>query len=137
MGYMTTNSVTCRGHVTKRGINTRRPATNFSCSILLTCLITRGRTLLPLTSNFSSLLTLPIFLFSGACGMSLRKCQIVSQPKYNCIFSKLFYDNSKLCLSQNSIASYRSSSNTIPICVLAEFQLHIIEIFLRHFRNVS
>ena len=39
--------------------------------------------------------------------------------------------------SQNSIALHRNYSKTIPYCVLAETQLHLIDIILRHFQIVS
>ena len=58
-----TCSITWPGHVTKQGKNTQRSATIFNCSLPLTCLITRGETLLLLTLNFSPLLTIPIPLF--------------------------------------------------------------------------
>ena len=45
------------------GYKYQRSATNFISSLPLFCLITQGETLLPLTSNFSSLFTLPILLF--------------------------------------------------------------------------
>ena len=63
-----------------------------------------------------------------------RQCQIVSWPKFNCISLKLFQDNSKLCLGRISIASHRNYSYTIPNRVLAEIQLHLIEITLRQFQ---
>ena len=67
----------------------------------------------------------------------LRQFQIVSLPNFNCTSLKLFYDNSKFCLSRNSIASHRNYSKTIPNCVLAEIQLPLIEIVLRQFQIVS
>ena len=88
--------------------------------------------------------------------LSLRQCQIVSQPKFNCLPSKSFEDNSELCLSQNSNASHRKNSETtanglslkpiaypwvysrkIPNRVLVEIQVHLIQFNLKHFRNVS
>ena len=50
-------------------------------------------------------------------GIILRLFQIVSQPKFSCISSKLLYDNSN--------------------CVLAKIQLHLIGIILRQFQIVS
>ena len=70
-------------------------------------------------------------------GIFLRQFQMVSQPKFHCISSKLFWDFSRLCLSPNSHASYRKYSKTIPSCVLAEIQLHFIEKNLRLFQIVS
>ena len=64
----------------------------------------------------------------------LRQCHIVSWPKFNCISFKLFQDNSRLCLGRISTASHRNYSNTIPNRVLAEIQLHLIEITLRQFQ---
>ena len=61
----------------------------------------------------------------------LTQFQIFSRSKFPWIPSIIFYDNSKLCFSQNSIASRRSYSKTIPYCVLAEIQLHLVEIILR------
>ena len=46
-------------------------------------------------------------------------------------------DNSKFCLSRNSIASHRNFSKTFPNCVLAEIQLPLIEIITRQFQIVS
>ena len=70
-------------------------------------------------------------------GIILRQFRIFSKPKFNCTSSKLFYDNSKLCLSRNSIASHRNYSKTIPSCYLAEIQLPLIDIILRKFQIVS
>ena len=42
-----------------------------------------------------------------------------------------------MCLSQTPIASQRKSSKTIPNCVLAKFQSHLIESILRQFQIVS
>ena len=59
----------------------------------------------------------------------LRYTQIVSQSKFKCISSNSLYDNSKLCLSHNSIATYLKFSKTIPNCVWAETQLHLMKVF--------
>ena len=67
----------------------------------------------------------------------LRQFQILSQPKFNCPSSKLFQDNSKFCLIQISIASHRLYSMTISNLVVAQIQLHLIEIILRQFQFVS
>ena len=53
--------------------------------------------------------------------------QMVSWPNSHSISSKLFKDTSKLCPSQIPIASHRNNSKTIPNCVLAKIQLHVIE----------
>ena len=68
---------------------------------------------------------------------SLRQFQIVSQPKFHCISSKLFWDFSRLCLSQNSIAPHLNFSNTFPNYVLAQIHSLLIEIILRQFQLVS
>ena len=87
-------------------------------------------------------------------GLLLRQFQILSKPNFNCISSELFYDNiklclgensiashrnffydnSKLCLSPNSIASHRNSSKMIPNVVSAKNQLHLIGSNLRQFQ---
>ena len=67
----------------------------------------------------------------------LWQFQINSWPKFHCISSKIFKDNSKLRLSQNSIASHRNWSNTITNCVLAKISLHLIEIIIKFFQIVS
>ena len=69
-------------------------------------------------------------------GIFLRQFQMVSQPKFHCISSKSFWDFSRLCLSQNSIAPHLNYSNTFPNCVLAEISLHLIEIFMRFLQIV-
>ena len=57
----------------------------------------------------------------------LRQFLNVAQSKFHYISSKIFYDTtSKLCLSQNSIASHRTSSKRIPKIVLLKLQLHLI-----------
>ena len=66
-----------------------------------------------------------------------RQLQIVSQPKFHCISSKSFWDFSRLCLSHNSIAPHLNYSNTFPICVLAQIQIHLIECSLQQFQIVS
>ena len=68
---------------------------------------------------------------------NLRQYQIVSEPKFNCISSIFFYSNSIMRLSRNSMPSDWNCSKTIPKCVWAGIQLHLIEILLRHFRIVS
>ena len=67
-------------------------------------------------------------------GINLGQLQIVSWPKFHCISSKKFQDNSKLRLSQNSIALHWNYSKTIPKFVLAEIQLHLVEIILWQFQ---
>ena len=67
----------------------------------------------------------------------LRQVQIVSETNSIRISSKIFSDNSKLCLSQIPIASHRKHSKTISKCVLAKFQSHLIENVLRKFQIVS
>ena len=49
----------------------------------------------------------------------------------------MFQDNSKLCLSQNSIESDRNYSKSIPNGVLAKFYFHLLEIILRNYQIVS
>ena len=117
-----TCSITWSGHVTKRGINTRRSVTIFSCSVPLTCLNTRGETLLLLILNFSSLLFLAYQFFSsfGASENILRHSQIVSLPNSNFISSKIFYDIFKLCLYLIPIAPHRKCSRTFSNCALAQ-----------------
>ena len=56
---------------------------------------------------------------------------MVSRSKFHWIPSIIFEDNSKFCFSQNSFASSLNYSKTIPYCVLAEIQLHLVEIILR------
>ena len=70
-------------------------------------------------------------------GIFLRQFQILSYPKFNCISSALFYDKFEFSRSRNSIAPHRNYSKTIPLCVLAEVQLPLIENVLRQFQNVS
>ena len=48
---------------------------------------------------------------------------------------KTFLDFSKLCLSQNPIASHRTYSRMILYCVLGDNQFHLIEIILRDFKT--
>ena len=67
----------------------------------------------------------------------LWQFQIVSRPEFHCISSKRFQDNSELCLSQNSIAPQWNYSKTIQKFVLAEIQLHLVEIILWQFQIVS
>ena len=86
----------------------------------------------------------------------LRISQIASTPNFNCIWLKLIQDLTQMLHSWNSITFYRSTSEifpilcevkficiflkksqTFPICVLAETQLHIIENTLGEFPNVS
>ena len=111
----TTCSLTWRGQVTKRSIDTQCLARNFSCSLPLTWLFTRGETLSLLTLNFFSLPVLPIILERA----------------------KLCEDISTLCLSLNSIASYQKYSKTFPNCVVAKIQLHLSRNIVRHFEIVS
>ena len=66
-----------------------------------------------------------------------RQFQIVSEPKFICIWPKLFWDNAELCLSRNSFSSHGKYSMTIPSCVLAKIRLHLNEIFLRQFHIAS
>ena len=67
----------------------------------------------------------------------LRQFQIVSYPSSNCILSRIIQDNSILCLSQIPIASPQKVSETIPKCVLAKFQLHLLANILKHFQILS
>ena len=67
----------------------------------------------------------------------LRKCQIVTHLKFNCLSSKLLEDKSLFRLSWNSISSHQSCCKTFPNCVLVEIQLHLIEITLKQFQNMS
>ena len=69
-------------------------------------------------------------------GIFLRQFQMVSQPKFHSISLKLFWDFSRLCLSQNSIAPHLRYCNSFPNCVLAEISLHLIEIFMRFLKIV-
>ena len=68
---------------------------------------------------------------------NLRQFQLVSEPKFNCISSKIFWSTSLMRLSRNSMASDRNCSKTIPNCVSVESHLHLIKIILRQFRIVS
>ena len=70
-------------------------------------------------------------------GIILRQFQIVSHPKFKYTSSKLFWDNAKLCLSTNSIASRRNFSNTIPNCFLSGSPSRLIEFIRRQFQMVS
>ena len=67
----------------------------------------------------------------------LRQFQNMSEPKFNCISSKFFYASSILRLSRNSSASHRTYCMTIPNCVIALIQMHLIENFLGQFQFVS
>ena len=67
----------------------------------------------------------------------LRQFRILSLLESQSISSNLFNDNFELCPSLNSIASYRKLSKTIPTCVWAETQSHLIEIILKQFHNAS
>ena len=67
----------------------------------------------------------------------LRKGQIMTELKFNCLSSKLFEDKSILRLSWNSISSQRNCSMTRPKCVWAKIQMHPIEIVQRQYRIVS
>ena len=58
-------------------------------------------------------------------GIFPRKFQMVSQPKFHCISSNLFWDFSTMCRSQNSIEPHINYANTFPNCVLAEIQIHL------------
>ena len=71
-------------HVTKRGINTQRSAIKFSCSLSLSCLITRGENLSLQPSNFSSFLFLLYYFFFSfaASDIILRYFQIVFLAKF-------------------------------------------------------
>ena len=68
---------------------------------------------------------------------NLRQYRIVSKLESQCISSNLFYDSFKFCPSLISNASYRKQSKTIPNCVWAEIQLHLIDFILQHFHNAS
>ena len=74
---------------------------------------------------------------SHLIGITLKQFQNMSEPKFNCISSKFFYDSSILRLSRNSIASDRTYSTTKWKSVIVEIHLHLIEIILRQFRIVS
>ena len=67
----------------------------------------------------------------------LRQIWNVSSSKFKCISSKLLYDICELCPSRISIASYRKHSKTIPNCVWAEIQVHLIENILKQLHNAS
>ena len=67
----------------------------------------------------------------------LQQIWNVSSSKFNCISSKLVYDNSKLCPSHSSIAPYRKKSKTNPNCVWAEIQVHLIENILKQLHIAS
>ena len=61
----------------------------------------------------------------------LGQFQKFLHPKLNCIWLKLFHDTSKVCLSWNSIATYRTYPKTNRNCNWADFHLHIIAHVLR------
>ena len=42
-----------------------------------------------------------------------------------------------MSLSRNSFASQRNHSKTVPNCLVAEIQKHLIEVILRQFQIVS
>ena len=42
-----------------------------------------------------------------------------------------------MSLSRNSFASHRNNSKTIPTYVIAEIQLHLVEIILKQFQILS
>ena len=67
----------------------------------------------------------------------LRQLPIVSQPKFNCILSKTFYNFPQLCLSQNSFEVFAKTSRTIPKCCSARIQLHLIKIIPRYVQKDS
>ena len=70
-------------------------------------------------------------------GIILRQFEGLSYPKFNSISSEFFQDSSEICRSRISITPHRKFSKTIPNCLLAEVQLHLIEIILRQFQVVS
>ena len=151
-----TCSITWPGHMTKRGKNTQRSTTIFSCLLPLTRLITRGEILLLLTLNFSSLINLPIPLFLWSerkhfktfsnyvfakfqlhlSQFFQRHFQIMSLPKSNCISSNLFQDIFKVCLCPIPIASHRKYSEIFSNYVFAKFHLHLIELIIRHYQII-
>ena len=96
---------------------------------------------IPVASHRNFSMTFPKYVTakfqSHVIKIILRQFQIVSQPNSNRISSKFFYDISKICLSLIPIASHRKSSMTIPNCVSAKFQSHLIENILRLFQIVS
>ena len=68
-------------------------------------------------------------------GTILRQSQIVPWPKFHCISSKLLWEISTLCLSQNSKVPHRNYSQTSPKSALAEIQLHLIGNYSRTIPN--
>ena len=66
-----------------------------------------------------------------------RYVQTVSYLKFDCVLSKIYEDNLKLCLSRSSIASRRICSQIFSYCVLAKFQLHLIEFNPRFVQKAS
>ena len=74
---------------------------------------------------------------SHLVGVFLRQFQILPQSKFNCISSKLFYDNSELCLSPISNASHRNSCKMISNVVSAKIKLHLIGNILGQFQILS
>ena len=61
-------------------------------------------------------------------GNFLRSFQVLSSPKFNCILSKKIKDNSHLCLSRKSVASYRKYSTRFLKCVQAKIHLNLEKI---------
>ena len=68
---------------------------------------------------------------------NLRQYQVVSESKFNCISSILFYSNSIMRLSRNSMASDWNCCKKIPNCVLSINQLQLFEVILWQCRTVS
>ena len=62
---------------------------------------------------------------------TLRKFRNMSRLKLKSILSKVFWDNTNLCLSRNSIESSWKRYMKFPNCVFAKIQLHLIEVIQR------
>ena len=63
--------------------------------------------------------------------MTIQTCVLVNFQLHHI---ENILDNSKLCLIQIPIASYRKHSKTIPNCVLAKFPSQLIEDIRKQFQ---
>ena len=63
--------------------------------------------------------------------VTIRHCQIVSQAKFNCILSKKFYDNSKLCLFHNSSSATSRLDNSTELHPAVNLQVYSRKFGLR------
>ena len=67
---------------------------------------------------------------------NLRYFQIVFHLKIKSSLTGIVEDNCKFCRTRKSIEPFRNYSKSFSLCVLAEIQLHLIEINLKQFKIV-